>query len=97
MTREYAGALRERYKANCTDLREVPSQVELHTFVRTLDTELTSSLSEGKGNGEEIWYLECMVTAKEIASSGLRDKLQEAQHVYKEAGNAGYTTILEVV
>lgn len=97
MSREFAKAIRARYKVDGIELKDIPSLAEQRAYVRNLDARRTSDVSEGIDDEEENWDFENMVAAEIVASSGLRGKLLEVQRICEDGDEAVPTTILEVV
>lgn len=97
MTQEFAKAVWARYKADGTDLREIPSLAEPHAFVRNLNNELADSVLGEMNDEEDNSDFEGMVTFEEVTSSGLRGMLQEVQHICGKDSETVPLAIVEVV
>lgn len=95
MTLEYAKAVWTLYKADGTDLREIPSLAGQHTFVRKTNTEPTFKKLEGTDDGKDKRDLESMATTKMAASSSLRRNLQEVPRFCEDSGEALPTTVVK--
>lgn len=74
MRREFVKAVRSRYKANGIGLQTIPSLSERRAFVQKLNNDRKNDAPERIEDGEDNWDIEGMVTAKEVAVSGICDK-----------------------
>lgn len=59
-----------------TDLENIASLAERSAFVRILNKDSTIGVPDRMNDEEEIWDIEVMVTAEEIATAGARGKLR---------------------
>lgn len=89
--------MRARYKAGSNNLNENLSVAEQSAFVQNLDTVRPCGVSEEAGDVENEWDFEGTMTADEDATSGIREKLQEVQHVCEHECEAVPTTIVDEV
>lgn len=81
-------------KAVNTDLEGIPSRAVQRAIVRNLDKERFSDVPKGIKDKNNVSNFEGMVTAKEVATTSFRRKLQEVQHVREESGEAVPTAIV---
>lgn len=73
-----------RYKADGTDLNEIPSLADQRAFVQNLDTVRLADVPKGIDGKEYNWDFEGIVTAEEVATSSIREKLREVQRVCED-------------
>lgn len=61
------------------------------------DIDHTSGTLDRMVDGEDTWAFDGTVTAEEVATSGILDKLREMQRVCENGCGAVLTTIVEVI
>lgn len=65
--------------------------------MRNVDTERTIEVPDRMDEEEDSWDLEGMVAVEEVATSGVRGRLREAQRACEDSGNALPMTIVDVI
>lgn len=80
-----------------TDLPDIPSVEEGRVFLRDLETEPASNVPERMNDGEDILDFKGIVTAKKVATSGIRGKFKEVQHICENVCEAVPMTTVEVI
>lgn len=78
-------------------MNKILSLAAQRVFVQKLNTERTCDVPKGMNDEEDSWDFEGIVTAEEVAITGIRGKLGEVQRVCKEGGEAVPTTIIDVI
>lgn len=85
-----------RFKADCTGFKEILSLADRRSFVLNWVSDRPSDVPKGADTEEDSWDFEGMMTAEDVAMSGIRAKLREFQRVCENSGEAVLTTIAKL-
>lgn len=80
-----------------TDLTENHSLAKQRVVVQNLDTARPSGVPEEVDDEEDNWEVEGMLTAEELTTSSLHEKLRGVQGVCEGGGDTVHATIVDVI
>lgn len=78
MRQDFAEAVRNRFRTNCTDPKMFLSFKQQRVFVRDLSDQRIEIRVETEEVGKE-WDFEGMLYVNEMVASGIRDKLKKVR------------------